>query len=69
LVRKLLVEATWQGVRRSRRIRAYYERIRGEDADRGKIATVATASYLLRVMLGMLTTGEAWREEEAEEPN
>jgi len=32
---------------------------------RVKIAMVATAHYLLRVMLGMLTTGELWREEAA----
>jgi len=60
-VRKLLVEASWQGIRRSERIRAYYERMRHGDGDRKKIAIVATAHYLVRVMHAMLTTGEAWR--------
>lgn len=65
IVRGLTVEAAWQGVRRSSRIRAYFERIRGENPKRRKIALVATAHYLLRVMLAMLKTGEVWREEAA----
>jgi transposase len=64
-VRGLTVEAAWQGVRRSSRIRAYFERIRGENPKRRKIALVATAHYLLRVMLAMLRTGEVWCEETA----
>ena len=64
-VRKLLTEATWQGIRRSPEIRARYERIQHGDPDRKKIALVATAHYLLRVMLAMLKSGEAWREQAA----
>ena len=60
-VRKLLVEAAWQGKRRSRRIKAFYERILRDDKQRKKIAIVATAHYILRCMLAMLTTGEVWR--------
>ena len=60
-VRKLLAEASWQGIRRSPEIRAYFERIRQDNPDRKKIALVATAHYLLRVMLAMLRTGELWR--------
>jgi len=60
-VRKLLVEAAWQGIRRSKRIRAYYERMRHGDPERKKIAIVATAHYLVRVMHAMLRTGEVWR--------
>lgn len=63
-VRCLLTEAAWHGIRRSPRIRAYFERIQREDPDRKKIALVATAHYLVRVMHAMLKTGEAWREEE-----
>jgi transposase len=62
-VRCLLTEAAWQGTRRSPRIRAYYERILRDDPDRRKIALVATAHYLVRVMQAMLRTGERWREE------
>lgn len=60
-VRRLLAEAAWQGYRRSPRIRAYFERIQGGDPDRKKIALVATAHYLARVMLAMLRSGECWR--------
>lgn len=64
-VRQLLVEAAWQGIRRSPRIGAYFERIRQGNPERKKIALVATAHYLLRVMLAMLETGECWRAEAA----
>ena len=60
-VRRLLAEAAWQGYRRSAHIRAYFERIQGGDPDRKKIALVATAHYLARVMLAMLRSGECWR--------
>ena len=60
-VRRLLTEAAWQGVRRSKRIRVYFERIQRGDSDRKKIAIVATAHYLVRVMHSMLRTGEVWR--------
>jgi len=60
-VRKLLVEASWQAIRRCPPVRAYFERIAGGKADRRKIAVVATAHYLLRCMYAMLQTGEVWR--------
>ena len=63
-VRSLLTEAAWQAVRRSPRVRGYYDRVRRGDPARRKIALVATAHYLLRVMLAMLQTGEVWRLEE-----
>lgn len=61
--RKLLVEAAWAGVRNSKKVRAYYQRIMKGDPDRKKIAIVATAHYLLRVSLALLKTGEVWEEE------
>jgi transposase len=61
LVRCLLVEAAWQGIRRCPRIREVYERILRGDKERKKIALVATAHHLLRAMLAMLQTGEVWR--------
>jgi len=61
LVRKLLVEAAWQAIRRSPEVRRTFERIQQQDPKkRKKIALVATAHYLARVMLGMLRTGQAW---------
>ena len=61
-VRRLLAEAAWQGVRRSPTIRGYFQRIQQGAKDRRKIALVATAHYLARVMLAMLRRGEAWKE-------
>jgi len=62
-IRWLLTEAAWQAIRRSRRVRDFYERVRRGDPERTKIALVATAHYLLRVMVSMLQTGEVWRAE------
>jgi len=62
-VRKLLAEAAWQGIRRSPTIRQHFQRVVGNDPQKKKIALVATAHYLARVMLAMLRTGEVWREE------
>lgn len=61
-VRRFLTEAAWQGISRSPSIRAYFQRIQRGDRERSKIAIVATAHYLARVMLGMLSSGEVWRE-------
>ena len=61
VVRGLLVEAAWQGIRLCPRIRQVYQRIQRGDKERKKIALVATAHYLLRAMLAMLQTGECWR--------
>ena len=61
VVRKMLTEAAWQGIRRSKHIRAYFERVQHDDPERKKKAVTATAHYLLRTMLSMLTTGEVWR--------
>ena len=61
-VRKLLVEAAWQVIRRCPEVRARFERIAGGKKDHRKIALVATAHYLLRCMFAMLRTGEVWRQ-------
>ncbi len=61
-VRKLLTEAAWQGIRRSPTIRAFYQRVMHDDPDQKKIALVATAHWLVRVMAAMLRSGECWRE-------
>jgi len=63
-VRKLLCEASWQGIGRSPTLGAYFERRVGNDPDRRKIALVATAHHLATVMGTMLTTGESWREDD-----
>jgi transposase len=62
VVRKFLCEASWRAVRSSPTLRAYFDRIVHDDADRKKIALVATAHHLARVMGAMLRSGEVWRE-------
>ena len=61
-VRKLLCEAAWQGIRRSPALKEFFERVTRGKADRRKIALVATAHHLARVMAAMLRSGEVWRE-------
>ena len=63
-VRKLMVEAAWQGIRRSPTIRAFYERVTRNDPDRKKIAVVATAHHMTRVAVSMLKSGKVWKEDE-----
>jgi transposase len=65
VVRQLVAEAAWQAIRRSPRVRTYFERVQREDPQRQKIALVATAHYLVRVMWAMLRHGTTWQEKPA----
>lgn len=65
-VRKVVTEAAWRGVFKSPSLKAYYERVMGTDPQRNRIALIATAHHLVRVMLAMLKTGRAWEERGAE---
>jgi transposase len=60
-VRKLVVEATWQVVRRCPRTKQRFERLTQGKKERRKIALVAVAHHLIRCMTSMLRTGELWR--------
>ena len=62
VVRQLVAEATWQAIRRSPSVRAFFERAQRGDPQRKKIALVATAHYLVRVMWPMLKHGTVWEE-------
>jgi transposase len=62
VVRQLVAEAAWQALRRSPTVRAYFERTQRGDAQRKKIALVATAHYLVRVMWALLKRGTLWEE-------
>jgi hypothetical protein len=64
----LLCEAAWQGIRRSPGLKAFFERVTRGEADRRKIALVATAHHLARVMAAMLRSGEVWREQDRPGP-
>jgi transposase len=66
-VRKLLCEASWQGIRRSPALKSFFERVTRGEQDRRKIALVATAHHLARVMAAMLRSGEVWREHRPED--
>lgn len=61
-VRHLLVEAVWQARRRSPTVAAFLERVQRGEKDRRKIAIVATAHYLIRVMWAMLKNQTPWQE-------
>lgn len=61
MVRRLLVEAAWQAVRRSPALRARFERLVAGDPKRRKIAIVALAHYLVRVMRALLLTGRGYQ--------
>ena len=63
VVRQLVAEATWQALRRSPTVRAYFERVQRGDPQRQKIALVATAHYLVRVMWALLKRGTVWEED------
>ena len=65
VVRKLVAEAAWQARRHSPTVRAYFERAQRDDPQRKKIALVATAHYLVRVMWAMLKRGTFWEENKA----
>jgi transposase len=65
VVRRMLGEAAWQAQRRSPTVRAYFERAQHDDPQRKKIAVVATAHYLVRVMWAMLKHGTLWEEKTA----
>ena len=68
VVRHLVAEAAWQAQRRSPTVRAYFERAQRDDPQRQKIALVATAHYLVRVMWAMLKRGTDWQENPAKAP-
>jgi transposase len=71
VVRQLVAEAAWQAQRRSPTVRAYFERVQRNDPQRKKIALVATAHYLVRVMWALLKRGTTWQEngEQAQQPS
>jgi transposase len=62
VVRLLVAEASWQAMRSSPIVRAFFERAQRGDPQRKKIALVATAHYLVRVMWAMLKRGTVWEE-------
>jgi transposase len=62
VVRQLVAEAAWQALRRSPTVRSFFEGVQRDDPQRKKIALVATAHYLVRVMWAMMRRGTVWQE-------
>ena len=62
VVRWLLVEAAWQGIRKSPRLREMHKRFLRGQPGRSKVAAVAVAHLLLRALVAMMRSGEVWRE-------
>ena len=65
VVRGLLTEAAWRSVCCSPTVARFHERIMRADPERKKIALVATAHYLVRVMHAMLRDNRPWQEQAA----
>lgn len=61
LVRSLLVEVAWAGLRHNRWVRETYQRISGGKKSRQKIAIVAVGRRLLVRCWAMLRDGSSWR--------
>ena len=61
LVRSLLVEVAWAGLRHNRWVRETYQRISGGKKSRKKIAIVAVGRRLLVRCWAMLRDGSHWR--------
>ena len=62
LLRKLLVQISWQGIRDVPWMQAVYERARGGSLKRKKVAIVAVARRLLVRLWAMLRDGTRWRD-------
>lgn len=65
VVRHLLSEAAWHSIRCSPTVQRYHARIQQDTPERKKIALVATAHYLARVMHAMLRDNQPWAEQVA----
>ena len=63
LLRSLLIEISWSGLRYNAWMRAVYERVRRGSKTRKKIAIVAVARRLLIRCWAMLRDGTRWRPE------
>lgn len=60
IVRQLLCEAAWAGIKKDPSLKERFERICNGRKERRKIAIVAMAHHLSRVMAAILRTGEVY---------
>ena len=64
VVRWLLCESSWKVIRYCPGLKAFYERVMGDQQGRKKIAIVAVMRKLLCIMRAMLLTGELFNEKQ-----
>ncbi len=57
---KLITEAAWTAIKKCPAFKAFFEQVMGGKGDRKKIALIATAHRLIRVMGAMLRSGQAY---------
>ena len=60
VMRKLICEATWTAVKKCPAFKRYFERVMADKPERKKIALVATAHRMIRVMGAMMRGGTAY---------
>src|SRR5205814_6294717 len=60
VMRKLICEATWTAVKKCPAFKTFFERIMAGKAERKKIALIAAAHRLIRVMGAMMRSGAAY---------
>ncbi len=60
VMRKLICEATWTAIKKCPAFRAFFERVMADKPERKKIAIVAAAHRMIRVMGAMLRSGTAY---------
>lgn len=63
VVRWVICESSWMAIRKSKGLNAFYERVRGGQDGRKKIAIVAVARKLLSIMRAMLISGKMFDED------
>ena len=62
VVRWLICESSWMAIRKSKGLKAFYDRVKCGQDGRKKIAIVAVARKMLSIMRAMLMTGEMFNE-------
>jgi len=60
VMRKLICEATWTAVKKCPAFKRFFERVMADKPERKKIAVVAAAHRMIRVMGAMLRSGTAY---------
>lgn len=68
LLRTLLVEGSWIGLRYNPALKAFYQKVKRNSPKRAKIAIVASARWLLVRLWAMLRDNQPWRAPQPDSP-